>query len=79
MPLGILPISAVAENYGIDMALILSGLLLAGSLFLLRIWIPELATIDRGHGEDKSATGDSDQDPDTDPAQGSVDRPNPAV
>jgi MFS family permease len=51
MPLGIIPISAVAENFSIDLALLLSAVLLAGSLFLLRIWIPELANIDKGHGE----------------------------
>jgi len=55
MPLGILPISAVAENYGIDMALLLSAGLLAGSLFLLRVWIPELVTIDKGHDQADSA------------------------
>ena len=51
MPLGIIPISAVAEFVGIDMALLLAALLLAGSLLLLRWWIPELRHIDRGHGE----------------------------
>lgn len=57
MPLGIIPISAVAENLGINMALLLAGFLLAGSLFLLRMWIPELASIDRGHGEEEAAPG----------------------
>jgi len=51
MPLGIIPISAVAETWGIDLALLLAAGLLAGSLFLLRVWIPELARIDRGHAE----------------------------
>lgn len=49
MPLGILPISAVAERMGIDMALLLSAGLLGLSLVLLRLWIPGLARIDRGH------------------------------
>jgi MFS family permease len=51
MPLGIIPISAVAENWGIDLALLLGAVLLAISLLLLRIWIPELASIDKGHDE----------------------------
>jgi MFS family permease len=54
MPLGIIPISAVAENYGIGISLALSGGLLAVSLFLLRVWIPELAAIDRGHGDESA-------------------------
>ena len=63
MPLGIIPISAVAENYGIGISLALSGGLLAVSLFLLRIWIPELATIDRGHDDqpdDQSTSPEAD-------------------
>ncbi len=56
MPLGIIPISAVAENQGIDLALLLAGVLMAGSLLLIRLWIPELARIDRGH-EAPSDTG----------------------
>jgi MFS family permease len=56
MPLGILPISAVAENFGIDLALMLAGGLLALSLFLIRVWIPELAAIDRGHREEPEQT-----------------------
>ncbi len=52
MPIGIIPISATAEFVGIDTALLLAGLLLAGSLLLLRLWIPELAQINRGHGEE---------------------------
>ena len=55
MPLGIIPISAVAETWGIGLALALSGGLLALSLFGLRVWIPELATIDRGHDDDSEA------------------------
>ena len=73
MPLGIIPISAIAENYGIDMALILAGILLASSLFLLRVWIPELATIDRGHDEG-SQEGDE-----PDAATSDADAAKPAV
>jgi MFS family permease len=58
MPLGIIPISAVAETAGIGPALVLSGGLLALSLLLLRWWIPELATIDRGHGDQAEASDD---------------------
>jgi len=49
MPLGIIPVSAVAEQMGIDLALLLSAVLLGTSLVLLRLWLPELARIDRGH------------------------------
>lgn len=57
MPLGIIPISAVAESVGINMALLLASCLLAVSLFALRLWIPELATIDKGHrGEEELET-----------------------
>jgi hypothetical protein len=60
MPLGIIPISAVAENWGIDLALVLAAGLLAISLLGLRLWIPELATIDRGHGgEDETPAVDT--------------------
>jgi MFS family permease len=58
MPLGIIPISAVAENVGIDMALLMAAFLLAGSLLLLRFWMPELAAIDRGHGEGEDQRSD---------------------
>jgi MFS family permease len=54
MPLGIIPISAVAEAFGIDIALLLAALLLAVSLIVLRMWIPELIHIDRGHDEDST-------------------------
>jgi hypothetical protein len=63
MPLGIIPISAVAEFVGIDMALLLAALLLAGSLLLLRWWIPELRHIDRGHGEEPDSEDSSTQPP----------------
>ncbi|HEY5647832.1 MAG TPA: MFS transporter, partial [Pseudomonadales bacterium] len=49
MPLGILPVSALAEGMGIDMALLLAAVLLGASLLLIRWWIPDLARIDRGH------------------------------
>ncbi len=49
MPLGIIPVSAVAEFIGIDVAIMISALLLALSTFLLGIIYPELRRIDRGH------------------------------
>lgn len=54
MPLGIIPISLVAERWSIDLALLLAAVLLGISLFLLRLWIPELASIDRGHGDQQA-------------------------
>ena len=61
MPLGIIPISAVAENYGIDLALLMAAGLLAVSLLLLRLWIPELARIDRGHDDTEPAAADGSE------------------
>ncbi len=49
MPLGIIPVSAAAEFIGIDVAIMISALLLALSTFLLGIIYPELRRIDRGH------------------------------
>jgi len=49
MPLGIMPISAIAEIVGIHTALVVAGILLAASVALIRWWIPELARIDTGH------------------------------
>ena len=51
MPLGIMPVSAVAERWGIDLALLLAAVLLGLSLIALRLWIPGLAAIDNGHSE----------------------------
>jgi len=52
MPLGIIPVSAIAEYIGIDMALLFAACMLAISMLLLGIWIPELHRIDKGHGPD---------------------------
>ena len=49
MPLGLIPVSAVAERMGIELALLLSAVLLGASLLAVRLWIPELARIDKGH------------------------------
>ena len=59
MPIGMIPISATAENIGIETALLMAGCLLAVSLFLLRWWIPELAKIDKGHGEEPEPAADA--------------------
>lgn len=50
MPLGVLPVSALAEYVGIDVALLFSGAMLALSMLLLGIFFPDLKRIDRGHG-----------------------------
>lgn len=52
MPLGIIPISAIAEFIGIDMALLFAACMLALSMYLLGAWIPDLRRIDKGHGPD---------------------------
>ena len=49
MPIGIMPISAIAEVVGIHSALVAAGVLLAASMGVIRRWIPELARIDTGH------------------------------
>ena len=50
MPLGIIPVSAAAEYIGIDIALLLSAVMLAVSMLLLGKAYPELRKIDKGHG-----------------------------
>ncbi|MBX3705817.1 MAG: MFS transporter [Pseudomonadales bacterium] len=49
MPIGILPVSAIAERIGIDTALLVAGTLLLVSVAAIRLWIPGLARIDTGH------------------------------
>ncbi len=51
MPLGVIPISALAEYVGIDVALFCSAILLVISMLILGYWFPELRKIDKGHGE----------------------------
>jgi len=50
MPLGVIPVSAVAELIGIDAALAMSAALLAASMFMLGRAFPDLKRIDKGHG-----------------------------
>ena len=49
-PLGVIPISAVAEFVGIDIGLLISATLLALTTALLGRAYPELMQIDKGHG-----------------------------
>ena len=51
MPLGLIPISGLAEFVGIDVALLTGAFLLALSMLLLGYFYPDLKRIDRGHGE----------------------------
>jgi predicted MFS family arabinose efflux permease len=60
MPLGIIPVSAIAEFVGIDMALIFSACMLALSMILLGRWFPELKQIDKGYGPDTYAEDESE-------------------
>jgi len=67
MPLGLIPISWLAEVVDIETALVLSALLLAGSMVLLGIFYPELRRIDKGHAKNETvlSTGtirETDQD-----------------
>ena len=45
VPIGLIPISALAEYAGIDLALMLSGTLVGISLLLLQFWKPALHSI----------------------------------
>lgn len=49
MPLGVLPISWVAEHYGVPTALTASGLILAGSTLALMLLLPQVRRIDQGY------------------------------
>ena len=52
MPLGIMPMSALAEYIGIDVAFIASAALLAMSMVALDRFYPELKRINKGHGQE---------------------------
>jgi predicted MFS family arabinose efflux permease len=52
MPLGIIPVSVIAEFVGIDVALLFSAAMLALSMLLLGMWLPQLHRIDKGYGPD---------------------------
>ncbi len=50
MPLGIIPVSALAEFVGIDVAIFFAACMLAMSMLLLGRYFPELRQIDKGYG-----------------------------
>ena len=45
MPIGLIPISSIAESYGITLAIMLSGTPVGLSLLVIRLWLPELNSI----------------------------------
>lgn len=51
MPLGVIPISALAEYVGIDVALFCSAIMLVISMLVLGYFFPDLRRIDKGHGD----------------------------
>jgi hypothetical protein len=66
-----MPIAAMAEFVGIGVALLLAGVLLAVSLVLIRLWIPQLAHIDRGYDEHSAPPAPSAALDDSGPADAS--------
>ena len=48
VPLGVMPVSIIAENLGIDLSLIAAAVMLGLSMFLLSVLMPDLRKIDRG-------------------------------
>lgn len=52
MPIGIIPISALAEFVGIGVALSFAALMLLVSMMLLGYYFPDLRRIDKGYGAD---------------------------
>lgn len=51
MPMGVIPVSALAEYVGIDVALMFSAVMLAISMLFLGYFFPDLIKIDKGHGD----------------------------
>lgn len=51
MPVGVIPVSALAEYVGIDVALMFSAVMLVFSMLLLGHIFPDLRRIDKGHGD----------------------------
>lgn len=60
MPIGIIPVSALAEFVGIDVAIFFAAVMLALSMWLLGYWFPDLKRIDKGHGEESILGTDLD-------------------
>ena len=51
MPIGVIPVGYIAERYGIDTALWISGVMLAAVTLLLGLLVPAIRRIDRGYAE----------------------------
>ena len=51
MPIGVIPVSALAEFVGIDIALMFGAGMLTLSMLLLGYFFPDLPRIDKGHGD----------------------------
>jgi hypothetical protein len=51
MPFGVIPVSAMAEYVGIDVALMFAAIMLVVSMLLLGYFFPDLRRIDKGHGD----------------------------
>jgi MFS family permease len=51
MPIGVIPVSALAEFVGIDVALIFAAVMLVVSMLILGYLFPDLRRIDKGYGD----------------------------
>jgi len=51
MPIGVIPVSALAEFIGIDIALMFAAAMLMLSMVLLAYFFPDLLKLDKGHGD----------------------------
>ena len=51
MPIGVIPVSALVEFVGFDIALMFGAGMLAPSMFLLGYFYTDLMKIDKGHGD----------------------------
>lgn len=70
MPLGMIPIGWLAEIWNISFALLISAVLLAGSTYALKVFMPELARIRKGYDEPsryESVESDTDASEETPP------------
>lgn len=53
MPMGVIPISAMAEYVGIDVALMFAAVMLVISMLIIRFFFPDLQRIDKGYGDEE--------------------------
>ena len=53
MPFGVIPVSALAEFVGIDIALLFAAVMLVVSMLFIGYFFPDLRRIDKGHGENE--------------------------